>query len=63
MDGHLNNPEKSSKTEVGEYAPSGFLMSTTSSFKDTKNKQDVHRGDDCMKKFCECLNKASKEDS
>ena len=30
-------------------------MSTISSFRSIENKQDVFRGKDCMKKFCESL--------
>ena len=30
-------------------------MSMKSSFKDIKNKHDVYSSEDCMKKFCECL--------
>ena len=48
-------PEKSSTTKVNEHIPSGFSMSTISSFKSIKNKHDVCRGKDCMKKFCESL--------
>ena len=28
-------------------------MSTTSSFRSIKNKHDIYRGRDCMKKLCE----------
>ena len=41
--------------KVSQYIPSGFTISTISSLKDIKNKHDVLRGEDCMKKFCECL--------
>ena len=41
IDGCKDNPEKSSKTKVGENIPSGFLMTTVSSFNDIKNKHDV----------------------
>ena len=34
IDGCKNNLEKSSTTKVSEHIPSGFLMSTISSFKD-----------------------------
>ena len=33
IDGCKNNPENSFVTKVGEYIPSGFSMSTISSFK------------------------------
>ena len=55
IDGCKNNAEKSSTAKVGEYIPSGFSMSTILLFKDIENKHDVHRGRDCMKKFCESL--------
>ena len=51
MNGCKNNPEKSS-TKVSEHIPSGFSMSTICSFKDIKNKHDVYRGKEYMKKFC-----------
>ena len=51
MNGCKNNPEKSS-TKVSEHIPSGFSMSTIWSFKDIKNKHDVYRGKEYMKKFC-----------
>ena len=44
-----------SKTRVGEHIPSGFSISTISSFKNIENKHDVYRGKDCIKKFCESL--------
>ena len=51
-DGNKNNPENSFTTLVGEHIPSGFLISTVSSFKHIENKHDVHRGKYCMKNFC-----------
>ena len=53
IDGSKNNPENSSTTKVSEHIPSGFLMSTISSFRSIENKHDAYRGKDCMKKFCE----------
>ena len=47
-----NNPENSSTTKVTKHIPSGFSMSTISSFKTIENKHDVYRGKYCMKKFC-----------
>ena len=40
---------------LGEDIPSGFSMSTISSLKNIENKQDIYRGKDCIKKFCEFL--------
>ena len=52
---YQNKPEDSSITKVSEHIPSGFSMSAISSFRSIENKQDVNRGKDCMKKFCEFL--------
>ena len=49
--GCKNNPENSSTTKVSKHIPSGFSISTISSFRSTENKHDVYRGKDCMKKF------------
>ena len=51
----------SSRTKIGEYIPSGFSMSTISSFKTIENKHDVYRGKDCMKTFCEFLREHAME--
>ena len=50
-----HNLVKSSTTKICEHIPSGVSMSTILSSKDIKNKHDVYRGKDYMKKFCECL--------
>ena len=50
-----NDPENSSTTKVSEHIPSGFSMSTLSSFRSIKNKHDAYRGKDCMKTFCKSL--------
>ena len=62
-DGCKNNPEKSSKTKVSEHIPLGFSMPTISSFKRMKNKHDIYRGKDCMKKFCKFFKRARNEDN
>ena len=51
LDRCKNNPENLSTTKVSEHVPSGFSMSTISSFRCIKNKHDVYRGKYCMKKF------------
>ena len=53
INGCKNNPEDSSTTIVSEHIPSGFSMSTISSFRSIENKHDVYRAEDCMKMFCE----------
>ena len=58
--GCKSNPTKLSTAKLGEHIPSGFSMSTILSFKDIKNKHEVYRGKDYMKKFCECLKKHAK---
>ena len=55
IDGCENNTENSSTTKVSQHIPSGFSMSTISSFRSIESKHDVYRGKDCMKKFCEFL--------
>ena len=49
--GCKSNPESSSATKVSKHIPSGFPISTISSFRSTENKHDVYGGKDCMKKF------------
>ena len=36
-------------------------MSKISSFKSLENQNDVYRGKDCMKKFCESLRKHARK--
>ena len=55
MYGCKSNPANSTTTNVREHVPSSFSMATISPFKSIKNKHDVYRGKDCMKKFCESL--------
>ena len=57
IDGFKFNSENSSSTKVSEHIPSGFSMSTISSFRSIENKHDVYRCKDCMKKFFEFLRK------
>ena len=57
FDGCKNNSENSSTTKVSQHIPSGFSMTTISSFKSIKNKDDVYRSKDCMKEFFEFLRK------
>ena len=63
IDGCKNNPENSSKIKVSEHIPSGFLMSTISSFRSLENKHDVYRGKDCMKRFREFLREHANENN
>ena len=39
-DGFKNNPENSSSTKLSKHIPSGFSMSTISSFRSIENKHD-----------------------
>ena len=55
MYGCKSNPANSTTTNVREHVPSSFSMATISPFKSIKNKHDVYRGKECMKKFCESL--------
>ena len=43
IDGCKTNPENSSTAKVSEHVPSGFSMSTISSFKSIENKHDIKR--------------------
>ena len=51
IDGRKNSPENSSTTIASKHIPSGFSMSTISSFRSIENTYDVYKGKDCMKKF------------
>ena len=53
MDRYKNNPEKSSATNMSEYIPGGFSMSTISLFKGVENNHDIHRSKYCVKRFCD----------
>ena len=55
IDGCKIYPENSSTTKISEHIPSGFSMSTISSFRSIENKHDVYRGKYCIKKFFEFL--------
>ena len=55
IDGCKNNPENSSTSKVSEHIPSGFSMSTISSFRSIENNHDIYGGKHRMKKFCEFL--------
>ena len=50
IDGCKNNPENSSTSKVSEHIPSGFSMSTLSSFRSIENKHAIYRGKNCIKK-------------
>ena len=51
INGCKNNIESSSTKNIGESIPSGFLMSTTSSFGSIENKHDLSRGKIVWKSF------------
>ena len=55
MDEYKNNPEKLSTTKLSENIPSGLWLPARSSFKAMKNKHDVYKDEDRMKKYCESL--------
>ena len=57
IDGCKNNSNNSSTVKPSEHIPSGFSMSTISSFRTIKNKHDAYRGKDYMKRFGEFLRK------
>ena len=55
IDGCKNNSENSSTSKVSEHIPSGFSMSTISSFRSIENKHGAYSGKGCTKKLCEFL--------
>ena len=55
IDGCKNKPDNSSTTKVSKHIPSGFSMSTISSFRSIKNKHDEFSDKDCIKRVCEFL--------
>ena len=55
IDGYKNNPENSATTKLGKHIPSGFSVSTISSFKSRENDLDVYISKDYIRKFCEYL--------
>ena len=55
IDGCKNNPENSSTTKVSEHIPSGFSLSTISSFRSIENNLNVYIDKYYMKKFYEFL--------
>ena len=50
IDRYKNNPENSATAKVSKHIPSGFSMSTISSFRRIENKHDQYSGKDCIKK-------------
>ena len=47
--------KNSSTTKVSKHTSSGFSMSRILPFRSIEHKNDVCRGKDCMKRFCESL--------
>ena len=62
INGCKNNPEYSFATKVSEYIPSGFSMSTISSFRSIENKHDIYRGKDFYEKVFQIPKRAHNED-
>ena len=60
LDESANNPEKFSTTNVDQHIPCRYSISTILTFDCTENKHTVHRGEDCVKKFCESLREDTK---
>ena len=55
IDECANNPEKSSKTNIGKHIPCRFSMLTIWAFDCIENKHTLYRGKVGMKKFCSSL--------
>ena len=47
-----NNPNESYTERKAKHEPSGYALSLICPFDKTKNKYNVYRGKDCIKKFC-----------
>ena len=47
-----NNPKESYTERKAKHEPSGYALSLICPFDKTKNKYNVYRGKDCIKKFC-----------
>ena len=52
-----NNLTKSYTTAKALHKPSGYSLLTSCSFDKSENKQTNYIGKDCMKRFCDDLNK------
>ena len=63
IDGCKSNPEHSFTTKVSEHIPSGFSMSTISSFRSIENKHNVNKSKDCIKKVLGMLKRAHNENN
>ena len=50
-----NNPENCLTLKIIEHIPCGHSVSTIWAFHHIENKHTLHRGKDCMKKFCTSL--------
>ena len=62
-DGRKTNPENSLTEKVDKHIPSGFSMSTISSFKSLENKHDVFRGTRLHEKVLRLFNIARDRDT
>ena len=60
IDGCEKKSRKRFNSTIGEHIPCGYLMSTFWGFNHIEDKQTLHRGKDCMKKFCESLREHAK---
>ena len=60
IDRCANNPEKSSKTKIGQHIPCEYSMSTIWSFDNIENKHTLHHGKDCIKTFWTSLREHTK---
>ena len=47
--------QKNCQQKKGKHIPCQYSMSTIWAFDQVENKHSLHRGKDCMKKFCESL--------
>ena len=60
MDTCINDPDKSSRTQINKHEMCGYSLITQCSFGEKMNVIDYYRGKDCLKKFCQDIKKQAK---
>ena len=60
MSACINNPNESFTTKINKHTPSGYSIFTHCSFNKSKNKLNYYKSKDCMKKFKDLREHASK---
>ena len=60
VDTCINDPDKSSTTQINKHEMCGYSLITQCSFDEKKNVVDYYRVKDCWKKFCQDIKKQAK---